>query len=134
MRFMRIFGKLYYFFDDVISGQDDVITFRFSMEVEILGWSFGQKNFGSIGPTSCLLNLWLDPLLFRFQPLKKPTFQWQIHQPNLFFHQVDNAESDGKVRYGDFRWWNDTLFIFFSRLHGPSPVYKGSHIRVSPVR
>ena len=29
--------KIEVFFDDVISGQDDVITFRFSMEVEILG-------------------------------------------------------------------------------------------------
>ena len=63
------------FFDDVISGQDDVTTVRFWMEVEILGWSFEQKNFGWIGPTSCLLNLWLDTLLFRFQPLKNPHFK-----------------------------------------------------------
>ena len=45
-----------------------------------------KKIFELIGPTSCLLNLWLDTLLFRFQPLKKPTFQENIHQPNLVFH------------------------------------------------
>ena len=39
---MRIFGKLDYFFDDVISGQDDVTTVQFSMEVKILGWSFSN--------------------------------------------------------------------------------------------
>ena len=66
--------KIEVFFGDVISGQDDVTALQFSMEVEILGWSFSKKIFGWIGATSCLLNLWLDTLLFKFQPLKKPTF------------------------------------------------------------
>ena len=66
--------KIEVFFDDVISGQDDVTAVQFSMEDQISGWSFGKKNFGWIGSTSCLLNLLIDTLLFKFQPLKKPTF------------------------------------------------------------
>ena len=34
-----------------------------------------KKIFGWIGPTSCLLNLLIDTLLFRFQPLKNPHFK-----------------------------------------------------------
>ena len=66
--------KIEVFFDDVISGQDDVTAVQFSTEDQISGCSFGEKNFGWIGPTSCLLNLLIDTLLFKFQPLKKPTF------------------------------------------------------------
>ena len=62
------------FFDDVISSQDDVTAVQFSTEDQISGWSFGKKNFGWIGSTSCLLNLLIDTLLFKLQPLKKPTF------------------------------------------------------------
>ena len=66
--------KIEVFFDDVISGQDDVTAVQFSMEDQISGWSFGKKIFGWIGSTSCLLNLLIDTLLFKLQPLKKPTF------------------------------------------------------------
>ena len=61
-------------------GGDDVILTVYDMLI------FQQKKIGWIGPTSCLLNLEQKTLLFRFQPLKKPTFQEQIHQPNLLFH------------------------------------------------
>ena len=66
--------KIKVFFGDVISGQDDVTDLQFSMEVKILGWSFSKKNFDWIEATSCLLILWQDTLLFKFQYLKKPTF------------------------------------------------------------
>ena len=57
--------KIEVFFDDVISGQDDVTAVQFSTEDEISGWSFGKKKF------------WLDwtnQLLAEFIN-RHPTFQ-----------------------------------------------------------
>ena len=65
MRIMRNSWKIEVFFDDVISGQDDVTTVRFWMEVEILGWSFEQKKFWVD---------WTNQLLAEFMT-RHPTFQ-----------------------------------------------------------
>ena len=41
-----IYHQIYRFFDDVITGQDDVITFRCLMASKMLGWTIaGNKNF-----------------------------------------------------------------------------------------
>ena len=37
-----------------------------------------------------------------------------FHQPNLVSDWVYHAESDCKVRFGDFLWWNDPFFIIFA--------------------
>ena len=83
---MRIFGKLDYFFDDVISGQDDVTTVQFSMEVKILGWSFSKKNFWVDWTNQLLAEFMTRHPTFQISTSEKTHISRKIHQPNLFSH------------------------------------------------
>ena len=68
-----------------------------------------KKIFDRIGPTSCLLNLWLDTLLFKFQALKKPTFQEKSTNQTSFSTKSTTlnpmvksdlvTSSDGTIRF-----------------------------------
>ena len=75
MRIMRILGKSNYFLMTSFPGR--MTSPRSDFQRKSRSWVdlSVKKNFGWIGPTSCLLNLLIDTLLFRFQPLKNPHFK-----------------------------------------------------------
>ena len=118
MRFMRVLGKKELFFDDVISGQDDVITFRFSMEVEILSWSFGQKKFWVD---------WTNQLLAEFMT-RHPTFQistsekTHILRTNPPTKPLFPLSQQRWIRWWSQIWWHPVMeryaFYFFQ-----SPIH-----------
>ena len=72
---MRILAKLNYFL--MTSFPSRMTSPRSDFQRKSRSWVdlSVKKNFGWIGPTSCLLNLLIDTLLFRFQPLKNPHFK-----------------------------------------------------------
>ena len=72
------------FYDDVITGQDDVIKFWFAFTFKILGWIIIWKKNFQIWTTQGHSGISQNPLLFKLWPRKNARRQGQIHQPNMF--------------------------------------------------
>ena len=65
-------------------------------------------------PAACWKYFFSRNPTFRFKILKKRTSEQKFINRTLF--PANYAESDGEVRLGDFRWWNDPIFNYVSRL------------------
>jgi len=107
--------KIEVFFDDVITGQDDVITFRFSLAFKISGWTIaGNKNF------------WIWTILI-VSGISQRTPTFQISSSKKCYKSMQNPSTKpcfGVSRLLWIRWWgqiwpiqtyNDTHFIYVSR-------------------
>ena len=111
--------KIEVFFDDVITGQDDVITFRFSLAFKISGWTIaGNKNF------------WIWTILI-VSGISQRTPTFQISSSKKCYKSMQNPSTKpcfGVSRLLWIRWWgqiwpiqtyNDTHFIYVSRHYDP---------------
>ena len=107
--------KIEVFFDDVITGQDDVITFRFSLAFKISGWTIaGNKNF------------WIWTILI-VSGISQRTPTFQISSSKKCYKSMQNPSTKPCFRVSRLlwiRWWgqiwpiqtyNDTHFIYVSR-------------------
>ena len=112
--------KIEVFFDDVITGQDDVITFRFSLAFKISGWTIAEnKNFW----------IWTIRIVSRISQ-RTPTFQ--ISSSKKCYKSMQNPSTKPCFRVSRLlwiRWWgqiwpiqtyNDTHFIYVSRHYSAS--------------
>ena len=109
MRIMGILGKLNFFlmtsFPVRMTSPQSDFQWKSRSWVDLSD----KKIFDRIGPTSCLLNLWLDTLLFKFQALKKPTFQEKSTNQTSFSTKSTTlnpmvksdlvTSSDGTIRF-----------------------------------
>ena len=109
MRIMRILGKLNFFlmtsFPVRMTSPQSDFQWKSRSWVDLSD----KKIFDRIGPTSCLLNLWIDTLLFKFQALKKPTFQEKSTNQTSFSTKSTTlnpmvksdlvTSSDGTIRF-----------------------------------
>ena len=108
-------SKIEVFFDDVITGQDDVITFRFSLAFKISGWTIaGNKNF------------WIWTILI-VSGISQRTPTFQISSSKKCYKSMQNPSTKPCFRVSRLlwiRWWgqiwpiqtyNDTHFIYVSR-------------------
>ena len=107
--------KIEVFFDDVIAGQDDVITFRFSLTFKISGWTIaGNKNF------------WIWTILI-VSGISQRTPTFQISSSKKCYKSMQNPSTKPCFRVSQLlwiRWWgqiwpiqtyNDSHFIYVSR-------------------
>ena len=137
MRIMRILGKLNFFlmtsFPVRMTSPQSDFQWKSRSWVDLSD----KKIFDRIGPTSCLLNLWLDTLLFKFQALKKPTFQEKSTNQTSFSTKSTTlnpmvksdlvTSSDGTIRFLFFSVANKVSIKFILLL-----LYRTDQIRAVP--